>query len=101
MVDDHAEVVGEHWGWCRERCKEEVTPCRGEDTATEDNEAQDEDIGGQDDHETTTVTPVTNEDVSNLGREFRQLDVKTCSDNDTCQDRCEGGSDLTCWCDDR
>ena len=99
MVDDHAEVVGDNWGWCRERCKEETVPCRGQaDTAPEDNQAHEED---SEDHEVTTLSPDTHDDVSNLGREFRQQDNATCSDNDTCQDRCQGGSDLTCWCDDR
>merc|ERR1719233_2325671 len=29
MVDDHVELLGDNWGWCKERCKEDEvsTPC--------------------------------------------------------------------------
>ena len=165
LLDDHAEVVGEHWGWCRERCKEEVTPCSGssdyentstvstdsttnppstteadssttplKEQTTSDHQTDDgfsssstvssdsttstqesasvtetttsvslvtalDNVSTDLDVPSTVTEEVTTEqDISDLGREFSSDD---CIKNDTCQGRCSGGSDFTCWCDDR
>ena len=34
-LDDHAELDGDNWGWCRERCREEEPqPCQSQQTTT-------------------------------------------------------------------
>ena len=35
LVDDHAELVGDNWGWCRHRCREQPPPpCQSEPETT-------------------------------------------------------------------
>ena len=87
-MDDHAEVMEDSWGWCRERCQEkEEEVYRCDDIDLESMEATTEIV----DDDTTTVN------ISWLEREMKPL----CLANGSCSGRCGGGSDLNCWCDDR